>query len=422
MTKFVNKSQQDDFCARHQSSDQNGISIPSRQTPGVHPLDFIRKDEGTRLLDYFASFIQHNMFTMSFASIVSDLLPLISTSPVLYHAVIAVGALDANRHTGGRALKGEKSPYVHAMTSYHKSMGILRSSLGNRDVMQKEDVLWATFFLGLFELLSDESGEGWVKHMLYGTSKMLQLVGPTDCMSSPRRIFYDLFRVLEASRALLYNEETILSQECWLGLQNSLSSSATQWDPMEEIITLMIETSAFSLRAGAIIEVIPEAERFTDPSVALIAAEGLDVQDTIYNWHTKALLQLVQDGPNPYSNLALLYYHALLIFVSGNYDYFPYWDNIAAPVLSHAEISEHLTTMVYLSDEVLCRSKIPGVMLLFPLTVAGARARRVDQRSEILNLLNQILCKGFVVANKIRDNLLQRWANGDQEEIMNLPT
>lgn len=175
-------------------------------------------------------------------------------------------------------------------------------------------------------------------------------------------------------------------------------------------------------RAGAIIEVIPEAERFTDPSVALIAAEGLDVQDTIYDWHTKALLQLVQDGPNPYSNLALLYYHALLIFVSGNYDYFPYWDNIAAPVLSHAEISEHLTTMVYLSDEVLCLSKIPGVMLLFPLTVAGARAQRADQRSEILHLLNQIFRKGFVVANKIRDNLLQRWADRDQEETMNLPT
>lgn len=84
--------------------------------------------------------------------------------------------------------------------------------------------------------------------MLYGTSKMLQLAGPTDCMSSARRIFYDLFRVLEASRALLYNEETILSEECWLGLQKSLSSSVNGWDPMEEIITLMIETSAFSLR------------------------------------------------------------------------------------------------------------------------------------------------------------------------------
>lgn len=84
--------------------------------------------------------------------------------------------------------------------------------------------------------------------MLYGTSKMLQLAGPTNCMSSARRIFYDLFRVLEASRALLYNEETILSQQCWFALQKSLSSSATLWDPMEEIITLMIETSAFSLR------------------------------------------------------------------------------------------------------------------------------------------------------------------------------
>ncbi|OQD69739.1 hypothetical protein PENPOL_c002G04523 [Penicillium polonicum] len=422
MTKFVNKNQQDDFCARHQSSSQNGMSIPTRQTPGPHPLDFIRKDDGTRLLDYFASFIQHNMFTTSFAAIVSDLLPLISTSPVLYHAVIAVGTLDANRHTGGRALQGGKSPYVDSMTSYHKSMGILRSSLGNRDVMQKDDILWATFFLGLFELLSDESGEGWVKHMLYGTSKMLQLAGPTDCMSSARRIFYDLFRVLEASRALIYNEETILSQECWLGLQKSLSSSAIRWDAIEEIITLMIETSAFSLRAGSIIEMIPEAERFTDPSVALIAAAGLDVQETIYNWHTKALLQLVQDGPNPYSNLALLYYHALLIFLSGNYDYFPYWDNIAAPVLSHAEISEHLTTMVYLSSEVLWHSKIPGVMLLFPLSVAGARARNVDQRSEILNLLNQIFCKGFVVANRIRDNLLKRWIDRDQEETMNPPT
>ena len=84
--------------------------------------------------------------------------------------------------------------------------------------------------------------------MLYGTSKMLQLAGPSDCMSSAKRTFYDLFRVLEASRALLYNEDTILSQDSWLGLQRSISSNATRWDPMEEIITLMIETSAFSLR------------------------------------------------------------------------------------------------------------------------------------------------------------------------------
>lgn len=173
-------------------------------------------------------------------------------------------------------------------------------------------------------------------------------------------------------------------------------------------------------RVGAIIKTIREAEQFRDPSVALIAAEGLDVQETIYTWHTKTLLQLVQDGPNQYSNLALLYYHALLIFLSGNYDYFPYWDKIPAPVLSPVEITEHLTTMLYLSGEVLHHSKIPGVMLLFPIAVAGARARRVDQKSEILNLLNEIFCRGFVVANRIRDNLLERWAEVDQEETIHL--
>ncbi|KAJ5974865.1 hypothetical protein N7481_008572 [Penicillium waksmanii] len=244
---------------------------------------------------------------------------------------------------------------------------------------------------------------------------MLQLAGPSDCMSSARRIFYDLFRILEASRALLFDEETILSQECWLRLQNSLSRNATRWEPLEEIITLMIQASAFTLRAGAIIDKIPEEERFTDPSVALIAAEGLDVQGNIYNWYTKTLLQLVQGGPNEYSKLALLYYHALLIFLSGNYDYFTYWDNIPAPVLSPAEVSEHLSSILYLSGEVLRHSKIPGVMLFFPVTVAGARARTVDQQFEILNLLNLVFCKGFVVANKIRDGLLERWAEKDRE-------
>ncbi|KAJ5371884.1 hypothetical protein N7517_003890 [Penicillium concentricum] len=421
MAVFVNQTQQDDFGGAR-SSDQKGVVIKNKHTSGTHPLDFIGKDKGTRLLDYFVSFIQQNMFTMGFSSIVPDLLPLISTSPLLYHAVIAVGALDANRHTGGRALQGEKPPNVDAMTSYHQSIGILRSCVGNSNVMQREDVLWATFFLGLFELLSDDSGQGWVKHMLYGTSKMLQIAGPSDCMSPVRRIFYDLFRILEASRALLFGEETILSQECWLNLQKNLSSNATRWEPLEEIITVMIQTSDFSLRAGAIIDNIPEAERFTDPSVALIAAEGLDVQENIYNWHTKALLQLVQDGPNEYSNLALLYYHALLIFLSGNYDYFTYWDNIPAPVLSTAKVSEHLNSILYLSGEVLRHSKIPGVMLFFPITVAGARARTLDQQSEILNLLDLVFRKGFVVANKIRGGLLGRWAERDREEPMQLAT
>lgn len=165
-------------------------------------------------------------------------------------------------------------------------------------------------------------------------------------------------------------------------------------------------------------DTIPEADRFTDPSVALLAVDGLNAQEAIYAWHTKTLLQLVQDDPNGYSNLALLYYHALLIFLSGNYDYFPYWDNLPAPVLSHAEIAEHLASILDLSDKVLLNSNIPGVMLFFPVTVAGSRAWGADQRCEVLHLLDQIYCRGFVVANKVRDGLLERWAERDGKAAM----
>ena len=140
------------------------------------------------------------------------------------------------------------------------------------------------------------------------------------------------------------------------------------------------------------------------------------VQEKIYNWHTKTLLQLLQDDPNEYSNLALLYYHALLIFLSGNYDYYSYWDNISAPVLSSTEVSDYLVAILDLSTDVLLHSKIPGVMLFFPVTVAGSRARSANQKSKVLDLLDRVFCKGFVVANRVRDGLLARWAERDRKE------
>ncbi|KAL2829050.1 hypothetical protein BJY01DRAFT_255186 [Aspergillus pseudoustus] len=325
---------------------------------------------------------------------------------------MAVGALHANRNNVERASIKEK---VAAMRSYHMSMVALQECLGDKNVVQRDDVLWATFFLGVFELLSDHSGEGWVKHMLYGTSKMLQLVGPSGCKSSLRRVFYDLFRVLEASRSLLYNEETILSQKCWLQLHAcSGSDMITRWEPMGEITILMIQTSAFSLRARSLVESVPESDRYMDASITILATEGLEIQATIYNWHTEALLHLSQGRFDGYINLSLLYYHALLIFLSGNFDYFPYWNNIPAPVLCPMDVSDHLGAILELAEQILSQCKIPGAMLFFPLTVAGSRARDPAQRSQIVSLLDRVFRTGFVVANRVKVGILDRWVKRDE--------
>lgn len=94
----------------------------------------------------------------------------------------------------------------------------------------------------------DPSGEGWSKHMLSGTCQLLQLAGPQQKMSFLRKFFFELFRVLEASRAVLYGDSTILSHPDWLAFQQArASTSAGDWDSLGSILSLMIQISKFNL-------------------------------------------------------------------------------------------------------------------------------------------------------------------------------
>ena len=67
-------------------------------------------------------------------------------------------------------------------------------------------------------------------------------------MSPLRRAFYGIFRMLEASRALLYGESTILAEDSWVSFHEKFVSGDEIWDPIEEMLALMIRCSTFSLR------------------------------------------------------------------------------------------------------------------------------------------------------------------------------
>ncbi|KAL3464717.1 hypothetical protein BJX64DRAFT_89038 [Aspergillus heterothallicus] len=134
----------------------------------------------------------------------------------------------------------------------------------------------------------------------------------------------------------------------------------------------------------------------------------------MYNWHIEAVLRLALGHGDGFLDLSLMYYHALLIFLSGNFDYFTYWNQTPAPGLSLSEVTTHLAAILELAGHILLQSKIPGVMLLFPLTVAGSRARVPDHRSQILSLLNKVYSRGFLVANRVKSEMLERWAKRDE--------
>lgn len=96
----------------------------------------------------------------------------------------------------------------------------------------------------------DVTGEGWVKHILYGTSKILQLRGPAAHASGAGRSFFLTFRVFEISRALIYNELTFLDEVDWRLLMEDIWSGlgTADWHPKEALLDLMISCSTLSMR------------------------------------------------------------------------------------------------------------------------------------------------------------------------------
>jgi hypothetical protein len=98
--------------------------------------------------------------------------------------------------------------------------------------------------------MNDVSGEGWVKHILYGTSKILQLRGPAVYQSGSGRSFFVTVRVFEICRSIIYSEPTFLSQKAWKIAMRGLwdGEFIKDWHPKETLLDLMLECSALNQR------------------------------------------------------------------------------------------------------------------------------------------------------------------------------
>jgi hypothetical protein len=103
-------------------------------------------------LDHFASFIRRCQFTREFASVSTDLAPLIQASPSLRDLAVAIGALDASRRGSVSSFRGRESPGCIAFRCHGRSLRALRARLATADGAHGEDALWSTFLLGLFDV------------------------------------------------------------------------------------------------------------------------------------------------------------------------------------------------------------------------------------------------------------------------------
>ncbi len=100
------------------------------------------------------------------------------------------------------------------------------------------------------QLMYDVSGEGWIKHIQYGTSKLLQFRGPAQHLTGKGRRFFLTVRIFEISRSLIYSNETFLAQKEWRTLMSHmwLGERVREWHPKEALYDLMISCSALGIR------------------------------------------------------------------------------------------------------------------------------------------------------------------------------
>ncbi|KAF4502156.1 monocarboxylate transporter 2 [Fusarium agapanthi] len=198
-------------------------SVVSQNTSNLQP--HISEKPDSIYLRAFFLFLRRCEFTPEFANLGTDLLPLIQTCAPLREATVAIGALEISRSPSTGSSNELPSPYHFALKSYSKALSSLQHYIRLPDALQCQGVLWCTLLLGLFELMIEVSGGQWAKHMLYGTSKIFELSGAgsrSDYLGSQS---FETFRLLEGNRAILYGEDTILSDHSCMDQQYMVASN-----------------------------------------------------------------------------------------------------------------------------------------------------------------------------------------------------
>lgn len=147
-----------------------------------------------------------------------------------------------------------------------------------------------------------------------------------------------------------------------------------------------------------------------------LATEGLITRAALDNWYINFQSWSATTGTpyeNPQSILATAYYHATSIYLSGIFDYRGEFAHIHAPMLVQSRIQNHVTEILSNTKTALKITNLAGALFFFPLRVAGARVTCKEEVTAILEMLNEISNRSFVVADAFKEDLKGVWQQKD---------
>jgi hypothetical protein len=158
--------------------------------------------------------------------------------------------------------------------------------------------------------------------------------------------------------------------------------------------------------------IIETPKEILDQMLLEFTIEGRALRSSLKRWHSSfqdwlRIIPSAEDDPR--SHLAALYYHGISIFLSGIFDHNFQFNNIASPTLPFEKIQEHVNGILSEAIKALETTNLAGILLFFPLRVAGSRVISEKQKSTILTMLNEISRRSFVVADAFVEDLTALW-------------
>ncbi|KIN06342.1 hypothetical protein OIDMADRAFT_176424 [Oidiodendron maius Zn] len=362
--------------------------------------------------NFFSNFLARNDFGVGWDH--STMIYQFQKSPSLYHASIAVGALDMSRRLSSFSSIQAKDAVMGSIMAYAASLTQLHTEIESENLGRSDITLWTTLLLGLFELMRDKTGDGFVKH-LSGTSSLLRLRGPEAHISGPGRSFFLTVRVFEICRSLIYSEPTFLCHPEWISLMMEIKREDINntLHPKERLLDLMTECSSLSHRVRSLIRPA-STDTIIDPKSSLVelAAEGLLIRSALDNWYIDFMKWSTDFDTleqNFQSILAIIYFHAISIYLSGIFDYHSQFNDMPTPALSQPVIQGHVNMILTKTTIAMKTTNLSPLLFFFPLRVAGARVTSILEAGFILELLQEISNRSFPVAEAFTEDLKNLW-------------
>ncbi|KAI1867942.1 hypothetical protein JX265_003996 [Neoarthrinium moseri] len=403
--------------------------VPGGRTPRL--LQCPSSEPTYRYLHYFDLFVRKNTFNTWYPSYDTDIRKLLGTEPEspLVQAVLAVGALESSKSSATSPIdvSYHRSDSRYALMSYSGSMAALRDAINLPGVPSRIQVLWTTLLLGLFELMHDSTGSGWVKHMVHGTSRAMEAAGPVLFRSGLGRGFFLQARMFEVCRAVVFNESTFLTTPGWVALSSEswTGNGSWEWSPLDGLLDAISMCSKLCVQSGNLLDNLDQLGAVKVSELANdLALEGHRLRHTLEMWrvmNSEILDTAMNLGACVGSSrivdhtglLANAFFAAISIYLSGVYDYsITLWRNwdILVPTLSKEDVQCHVHTILSSVSLAMERTNISHLLYLFPLRVAGARCVDDWQRNQVRTLLRRV-GTNFVVARAFETELNMLWGH-----------